>query len=71
MTGVLSGLGCLLLASGAVVGVALLPDWLKHYYGQPEEPTLLDAPRAAGQARQAGRAAEPDAGQSPLSQGGA
>lgn len=53
MTGVLSGLGWLLVIAGGLTAISLFPRWAKwaaHYY---DEPTLLDAPHAAEQARQA------------------
>lgn len=71
MTGVLSGLGWLLLVTAAVVGIALLPDWLKHYYGQPEEPALLDAPHAAEQAWRTALTVDADAEQASAMEGGA
>jgi hypothetical protein len=52
MSGVVSQFAWLLLVTVVVVGAALVPDWVKHYYDQPDEVPLLDAPHAAEQARQ-------------------
>lgn len=59
MTAVLSQLAWLLIVVAVVVAVALAPDWVRKYYQQPDdEPTLLDAPHAAEQARRVLHAAE-------------
>lgn len=51
MSGVVSQVAWLLLVTAVVVGAALAPEWVKRYYGQPDEPTLLDAPHAAERQR--------------------
>ena len=56
MSGVVSQVGWLLGATAVVLGAAWLAQWagprVGRYYQEPDEPTLLDAPHAAEQARQ-------------------
>jgi hypothetical protein len=66
VSGVLSQVGWRLGATAIVLGAAWLAQrvgpGVGRYYQEPDEPTLLDAPHAADQARQAERDAEAEGG---------